>query len=175
MTRVRLLLLGAVAITAIGGCGQESDPSDLQDFVNEVNSRPSMPIPQLPKLVPLKPFNYSAFQMRSPFKPTERVERQVNNNIVPAPDMNRPKQYLERFSLDSFNMVGSLSDDTGSFALLKVNGNVYRVQKDDYIGFNYGKVTRITDDEIDVTEVLKDSEDNWTERQRILKLRESGK
>ena len=77
---------------------------------------------------------------------------------------------LERFSLDSLSMVGVLSRDNENWALiLAPDGRTYQVNVGSYIGQNLGKVVSITNDQVNIIEMISDGE-SWTKRPAVLKL-----
>jgi len=41
-----------------------------------------------------------------------------------------------------------------------------------YIGQNFGRIVRITDSEIQLKELVQDSDDEWVEREAALQLQE---
>jgi type IV pilus assembly protein PilP len=82
------------------------------------------------------------------------------------------KQYLERFSLASLQMVGYLKRDDGSWALVEDDtGGVHRVQVGDYMGSNWGKIESVSDTGIDVTEIVSDGASGWLRRPRSIELK----
>ena len=60
-----------------------------------------------------------------------------------AAEMNRRKEPLESFPLDSMSMVGSVAKEGRPFALLRVDNLLYQVKVGDYLGQNYGRITKI--------------------------------
>ena len=88
------------------------------------------------------------------------------------PDFNRVPQPLEKFSLDSLFMVGTINRADGElFALVKDNkGGIHRVQEGNYVGRNHGKITGITETKIDVMELISDGRESWVERPRSVIL-----
>ena len=67
----------------------------------------------------------------------------------PRPDFDRPKEYLERYELDTLSMVGTFSKDESYWALVRdPEGVIHRVPVGNYIGKNHGKVVRYTDTEV---------------------------
>ena len=69
-------------------------------------------------------------------------------------------------------MVGTLSNETGTFALLRGAGGVHRVKVGDYLGRNDGRIVSITDSEVQVIEIVPDGEGAWLERPRSISLKE---
>lgn len=168
------LILSSLLLTMLAGCGANSEFGDLQAYMNEVRARPKGNIEPLPKFQPYEAFTYSASNLRSPFQPPVKIDltvRQKGNKVV-KPDETRVKQFLEGFNIETFEMVGTLSNAQGTFALVKGAGGVHRVRVGDYLGRNDGKVVGISEGKIDVIEIVPDGEGNWLERPRSLTLKE---
>jgi type IV pilus assembly protein PilP len=72
-------------------------------------------------------------------------------------------------------MVGSLKKKGEEYALLKVENLLYQVKVGDYIGQNYGKITKITETEITVREIVQDAAGEVIERPTTLELQESAR
>ena len=67
-------------------------------------------------------------------------------------------------------MVGSLNRGGSLVALVKVGGLLYQVKPGNYLGQNFGRVTRITETEVVLREIVQDSAGEWTERPAALQL-----
>jgi len=89
--------------------------------------------------------------------------------------MTRRKEPLESYPLDSITMVGILSRPNLRYALLRANGVVYQVKVGNYVGQNFGIVTKISDSEVTLKEVVQDASGEWVERISTLQLQESKK
>jgi type IV pilus assembly protein PilP len=89
--------------------------------------------------------------------------------------MNRRKEPLEAYPLDSMHMVGSVAKFGRQYALMKVDNLLYQVKVGDYIGQNYGKVTKISETEVALREIVQDAAGEWTERPTTLQLQEKGR
>ena len=173
MNSHRLILCGLMAL-ALSGCGPSSNFSDLQAFMDEVRLRPKGAIEPMPKFQPYESFPYSASAMRSPFHPPVKIDlaiKQKGSKVV-KPDETRVKQFLEGFNIETFEMVGTLANQQGTFALVKGAGGVHRVRVGDFLGRNDGKIVSISDGKIDVIEIVPDGDGGWLERPRSLTLKE---
>ena len=94
-----------------------------------------------------------------------------NNGI--KPDFDRPTEPLEEFPLDSLRMVGTLEQREDQWALINdTDGTIHRVQPGNYAGQNHGKIIRITDFEIELTEIIPDGIGGWVERQSSIAISE---
>ncbi|VZQ78730.1 Uncharacterised protein [Escherichia coli] len=97
------------------------------------------------------------------------------NATLIAPEMARRKEPLEAFPLDAMSMVGSLNKSGMPTALLKVDNLIYQVRVGNYLGQNYGKITRITETAIQLREIVQDATGDWIERPATLDLQEGKK
>jgi type IV pilus assembly protein PilP len=89
------------------------------------------------------------------------------------PDFDRPSEPLEEYPLDSLRMVGTMQKGQETWALiLDKDGAIHRVQPGNYMGQNYGKITRVTESEVDLTEIIPDGLGGWMERQSSIALKE---
>lgn len=174
---VRNLLTGLALSSAflLNGCSS-GEFSDLQVFMEETRARPAGSIEPLPRFKPYESFTYSAVDMRNPFQPPIRIDitqRQRGTGDV-RPDENRTRQFLEGFNIETFSMVGTLSNDAGMQALVRGAGSVHRVRMGDYLGRNHGRIVGINENSIEVVEIVPDGEGSWLERPRTLSLSERG-
>ena len=89
-----------------------------------------------------------------------------------ATELNRRKEPLEAFPLDSMTMVGSVQRGGRPFALLRVDNLLYQVRTGSYLGQNYGLVKEITETDVTLREIVQDPSGEWTERPAALQLQE---
>ena len=171
----RVYCMGLLAgLLALAGCNSDDGFSDLDAYMNEVRLRPPGKIEPTPTFRPGETFTYSAANLRSPFSPQVRMdqaERQQGSRNV-RPDPNRAKQYLEGFNIEQFEMVGTISNASGSFALLRGAGGVHRLKVGDYLGRNDGRIVAISATQVDVVEIVPDGQGAWLERPRTITLKE---
>ncbi|MGV8916909.1 MAG: type 4a pilus biogenesis lipoprotein PilP [Pseudomonas sp.] len=168
------LLCISVALLSLAGCDNDNQFSDLEAYMNEVRARPTGVIEPLPKFRSYEAFTYSAAALRSPFQPPIKIDlaaRQHGSKQV-KPDETRVRQFLEGFNIEQFEMVGTMANPSGIFALMKGAGGVYRVKVGDYLGRNHGRIVSITDAQVDVIEIVPDGEGAWLERPRSISLKE---
>ena len=92
-----------------------------------------------------------------------------------APDLNRPKEPLEAFPLESLQMLGTIMQNRETFALVKAGPNLYRIKKGNYLGLNFGIVTGIDEVAINLKELVQDGQGEWVERASALQLLETKK
>jgi type IV pilus assembly protein PilP len=162
-----VVVAGAVGLTACGGAND-----DLQNYIDEVKARPGGRIEPLPQVQPAPTFVYEPGARRSPFLP-DAPQRRVSNdpNAVDGPDRDRPREFLEQFSLDTLRMVGTLSNGRSSFGLVQTaDGLVHRVEVGHHMGQNYGRIVGISDSEIQLVEIISDGLGGYLERPAAIGL-----
>ena len=89
-----------------------------------------------------------------------------------AAEINRRKEPLEAYPVDSMAMVGSVTRNGRPYALLKVDNLLYQVKQGDYLGQNYGKITKISETDVTYREIVQDAAGEWIERNSALQLQE---
>jgi type IV pilus assembly protein PilP len=162
-----LLLLG----TAIFLSGCTRGMSDLRSWVAQEKAKKGAPIQPLPVIKTFETFKYDDQDRRDPFSPST-AELQTNNAANgPRPDADRAQQPLEKFALDSLKMVGTLGAGAGMEVLVKDPGGViHRVHVGEYMGQNYGHITAISDDHVDLVELVSNGNGGWMERPASIAL-----
>lgn len=89
-----------------------------------------------------------------------------------APELNRRKEPLEAYPLDAMSMVGTLDRGGKRVALLRVDKLLYQVRVGDHLGQNYGRITKITEGDVALREIVQDAAGEWIERNSELQLQE---
>ena len=165
----------------LAGCGGSRDDDIHAWIVQERNqARPRTPPLPAPKQFVPEPYTQSAeIEPFSSLKLTQALKRdsaQVASNAgLVAPELVRRKEHLEDFPLDTMVMVGSIIKAGQPVALIKVENLLYQVKLGNYLGQNYGRVTKITETEVALREIVQDSGGEWTERAETLQLQEKSK
>jgi type IV pilus assembly protein PilP len=165
MSRARLLLIGLAVIAA--GCAQ--DMSDLEDYALEVKARTSKNIEPIPQPKPYEPFVYEPGDRRDPFlailQSREAALAGAGGAGAIKPDVDRPKEPLEEFPLDSLRMVGTITMQQRAYALVRAPDSVvHRVSVGDHVGQNYGKITGISETEVVLMEIIPDGLGGYIQR-----------
>ncbi len=165
MKRLAPVLL-ALGLTGCGGGSMD----DLHTFVAEAGRDMQGKIEPLPQVKVYEPFTYNAFDLPDPFKPRKLS---TGGGGGMQPDLNRPKEPLEAFSLETLKMVGVLARQGVIHAVVKTPDNaIYHVKKGNYVGQNFGLVAQIDDSQITLREIVQDSAGDWSERTSTLNLQE---
>ncbi len=167
----RLLLLALISL-ALGGCVRK-DMQDLKEYVAEVKARPPTPIDPIPQLKQAETFLYVADDRRDPFVPTDEITDVLTPTVEegPRPDPNRRKEELESYPLDALRMVGTLDKDGERWALIRSpDGTIHRVKKGNYLGKNDGRIVNITEERVEVVELIPNGTGGYIEREAQLTL-----
>lgn len=167
---VSTLLLGCALLAGCGG-----DMSDLEDYALEVKSRKSRAIDPIPEVKSFEGFAYDAADRRDPFLPLLQSRDQTLAAAGGAgsvrPDVNRAKEPLEEFTLDSLRMVGTITMQKRAFALIKApDAVVHRVSVGDHMGQNFGKITGVSETEVVLMEIIPDGFGGWMQRPASIAL-----
>lgn len=175
----RVIGLTAVVIAAslLAGCGGEQEELDAWMAQQRREVKPNVPPLTPPKRFDPQPYDEArSVEPFSTQKLTVALKQEARQpNSMLAAEMNRRKEPLEAYPLDSMAMVGSVSRVGRQFALMKVDNLLYQVKVGDYLGQNYGKVTKITETEVAVREIVQDAAGEWIERPATLQLQEKGR
>jgi type IV pilus assembly protein PilP len=174
-----ILRMGAAALTAalLAGCSA-SDVREVQDWMAQVKKDTRVHVTPIAEPKTFIPFAYTAREQVDPFSPNKllaelaRAAEKSDNNKY-KPDMERRKELLEAYPLDTFVMVGVLQKAGINYALLQIDRNVYQVRVGQRIGQNYGLVTSVSEGAVNIKEVVQDASGEWVERLSKLELQES--
>jgi type IV pilus assembly protein PilP len=159
-----VLLLATLALT---GCG--SGQSDLLKYIDQVKAKPGGRIDPLPQIKPYEMFTYEASNLRSPFLPDKPAGR--GGAAGPRPEVTRPKEYLEQFSIDTLAMAGTLSQGSNTYGLVQTqDGLLHRVRPGNYIGQYDGRVVAVTQSEIQIEELVPDGIGGFYKRSAAIAL-----
>lgn len=181
MTRRFLYGLAALAVLGLQGCGS-SNEDELREWMAQLRATTRPHVTPLSEPKRFQPENYVADESADPFnlaRLTQALRRDSTqvaaNATLIAPEMARRKEPLEAFPLDAMTMVGSLNKGGVPTALVKVDNLIYQVRVGNYLGQNYGKITRITETAIQLREIVQDATGDWIERPATLDLQEGKK
>lgn len=169
----RALVPLVLGCSLLAGCGSDG-LDDLREFVKTAHADRKPKIEPLPEIKPYEAFAYAATDLMNPFSPTNLRPQSVAGRAGgPRPDMNRRKEPLEDYPLDGLKMVGTLSRGKQSWGIVQTaDGAVYRVQRGNHAGQNFGRITRITDEKIELVELIQGALGEWVEREAGLAIQE---
>lgn len=152
-------LLIPLSLMLLTGCSEEHE--DLQQWMTDAkkSAQPkaqetfaSVPQATYNDPPPVIPNAFSILRMRAAY--------QTGN----APNLNRSKELLEKYDLTELKFVGAIGSGNAWSALVEVDNHVYTVKPGNHLGKNFGRVSKITPDEITLVETVEDSYGNWVHR-----------
>ena len=171
------VLVVLAAVVGLAGC--ESGQEELQGWMEQQKREVH---PSVKPLEPPKKFDpqpYAALGSVEPFsmqKLTVALKQEARQpNSLIAGELNRRREPLEAYPLDSMAMVGSVAKQGRQFALLKVDRLLYQVKVGDYVGQNYGRIMKINETEVSLREIVQDAAGEWIERTGSDQLQEKTK
>lgn len=170
--------LAAGACSLLAGCGS-SDESEIRLWMKSVKDSTHVTAQPVPPPKEFTPFVYDSGGAVEPFDPQKilmAVARQQQARASASavkPDLERRREVLEGFPLDQIRMVGMMRQAGNNVALLETNGSTHMVRIGNYVGQNFGLVTRISETEVALKEIVQDAAGEWVERPAKLELQES--
>ena len=173
--RITAVLSLAVLVAGCGASGQE----EIDAWMNEQRAITKPKVTPIPEPKKFSPQAYTQETATDPFsnqKLTQALKREsassTANAALVAPELSRRKEPLEGYPLDSMKMVGTLMKEGQPVALVKVDNLLYQVRPGNYLGQNYGKITKVGETEVVLREIVQDAAGEWIERTATLQLQE---
>jgi type IV pilus assembly protein PilP len=172
---VTLAVLAAALV--LSACSDSQD--ELQAWMDQQRRELKPNVPPLAAPTRYEPQAYLAGTLVEPFSNQKlavalKQENRQPNSLLSA-ELNRRKEPLEAYPLDSMSMVGSVTRGGRQFALLKADNLLYQVGVGNYLGQNYGKILKISETEVSLREVVQDAAGEWIERETTLQLQEKAR
>lgn len=169
MNKINYIIYIAFAI--ISGCQEQTD---LSAYVEQAKNKKPTQIEPLPTLLPYVAKKYESYKLRNPFstpKPEVNILTKSSKTKCVQPNLERHKSELEKFSLESLMMKGTLSSSHNLTGLIAdPSGFVHQVSKSDYIGLNQGIISKIDNERIEINELIPDGSGCWKNRTTAIVL-----
>lgn len=180
-SRVAPLVLVIGACAGLAACSS-SEHDELQQWMSEQRAQTRPKIEPLPEPTKFSPQAYTQEAALEPFSSQklmqalkrDSAQATANAGLV-TPELNRRKEPLEAMPLDTVVMVGSLIKQGQPVALVRVDNLLYQVRVGNYLGQNYGRITKISETELALREIVQDAAGEWTERTANIQLQEGSK
>jgi len=166
----KLIIISITSLLLIS-CGMTN--SDVKQVIEKTKRENVSKMEELPKLQEYEQISYESDKLNDPFdipvvqqmlakKPAEIEAIKIQQR---RPDYDRPREYLENYSLDTLIMVGTLKKRGEMWALVvDRSGIIHRVREGNYLGQNSGKIIKITEDKIALDEIISDQQGGWVTR-----------
>jgi type IV pilus assembly protein PilP len=160
----------AILLGLLVACnGDKGD--DLDKFMATAANDMGKGVEPLPEVLPYAPLQYNADgTLSDPFK----ARKATSKSGALQPNTNRSKEALEAYPLESLKYVGSMSKSKLTYALIKTPDNtVQQIKVGNYLGPNYGLVTKINESDVVIKEIIQDDlTGDWVERNASINLQE---
>ena len=172
----RTLIVCAAAV-ALSGCINR-DMSDLESYANQILAREGSRIDELPPVEPYEVYTYASVEGPDPFEPFYKESKLPppgtgGGGSGPQPNLDRNPEELEAHSLDTLRMMGTVELNTELWGIVRSpDGTIHRVQVGNYLGRNHGKIVGISEESIDLNEIVDDGRGGYQERRAALALAE---
>ena len=163
----KLAVLGCAVL--LSACSHSM--SDLETWVTEVKARKSRQIDPIPQMKQYEAFAYVGENRRDPFvaSPGETRPNEGGELSSLRPDLNRSKEPLEEFPIDALRLVGVVTFNAKTYAMVKAPDSViHRVTIGDHMGQNYGRINKVSEAEVGLTEIIPDGFGGYLERPAAL-------
>lgn len=179
---IHKLLPAFLAAAALSACGF-GDEDEISKWMAEQRATTKPRVQPIPEPKKFTPEAYRQEAMIEPFsnqKLTQALKRESQQSgsasaALLAPELSRRKEALEAYPLDAMAMVGSLLKQGQPVALIKVDNLLYQVRPGNYLGQNYGRITKVAESEVVLRELVQDAAGEWIERTATLQLQEKSK
>lgn len=160
-----------LACLGLAACGGE-EHQDLRQWMKEATKDLKGKIPPLPEIKSFSPVAYEAGDLVDPYNASKiEPERKAGGGGI-KPDLDRRKEPLEAYPLESLRMVGTLIKGKMVHALVQADKNLHQVKIGNYMGQNFGIITDINETEVKLKELVPDSLGDYMERTSTLQLQE---
>lgn len=172
MKTVKSLLITSLVCVVLSGCSSDG-LEDLREFVKTAYADKKPKVEPLPEIKMQETFIYNAANLADPFASFNLKPQGQKSASGPRPDPNRRKEPLEDYPLDSLKMVGTLTRGKQAWAVIQApDGTVHRAQIGDHVGQNSGMINKITEEKVDLIELIQGTMGDWVERESNLTLLE---
>jgi len=164
-------------VAAMPGCSLSGD-SEVTQWMAEQRAGMKPTTQPVPEPKEFLPYAYESRGAVDPFdaqKILMAVARQQQARASASsikPDLDRRREVLEGYPLDQIKMVGHMKQTGSNVALVETNGVTHMVRVGNYMGQNFGLITRIAETEVQLKEIVQDAAGEWIERPARLELQE---
>lgn len=167
-----------LAVLLLGACASD-EHQDLKQWMKQEEQKMVRRVEPLPEIKPFPVVSYEAADLLDPFKPA-KVVPEKNGAATGGgvkPDLDRPREPLEAYPLESLKVVGLLQQGKLTYALIRADKILHQVKIGNYLGQNFGMITDIKmypdgGGEVSVRELVQDPAGDWVERASTLLLQQ---
>jgi type IV pilus assembly protein PilP len=178
ISHISRLTLLTVLLSGLAGCG-DGGVQEIKQWMDGVRQSAKISVSKLSEPKKFTPFVYGGKDNVDPYNPAKlaaafaRLKSKSTSEL--KPDLDRRREPLEGYPLDTLKMVGILQKPGLSYAILQADKTIFQVKVGNYIGQNFGMINQITENEVQIKEIVQDAAGDWVERKATLELQESKK
>jgi len=165
-----------IAPLLLAACGSE-EHTDIKQWMTEATKDVRGKVPPLPEIKPFPVVSYDAGDLVDPFQVAKIEPEKKPGGGGVKPDLDRRKEELEKYPLESLNFVGLLRSGKMLYAVIVADTKIYRVKIGNYMGEDYGMITDIQatpgldEGKLVLREQIQDATGDWVERTSVLEMR----
>lgn len=182
MTALRLsrLATSSALLASLAGCG-DGGIQEVKQWMDETRRDSKVIVPKVAEPKKFTPFNYGGRNSVDPYDPNKlavalaKFKAATTGSTGIKPNLDRRREPLEAYPLDTVKMVGTLQKPGLTYAILQVDKAIFQVKVGNYVGQNMGMVTNISEEKVDLKEIIQDASGEWVERKATLELQETKK
>jgi type IV pilus assembly protein PilP len=166
---------GSLTVLALAGslsaCGAD-EHQDIKNWMQAEQANMRGRVPPLPQLKTFPVVDFDEAAAGDPFQ-ASKLDPDKRSAGANRPDTNRRREPLEAYPLESLKLVGMMiSKDGKPVALVQADKTIYQVRVGNYVGQNFGLVTKISETELALKELIEDANGDWVERMGSMQLQE---
>jgi type IV pilus assembly protein PilP len=156
----------------LSACGAD-EHSDIKEWMAEESKGIKSNVQTPPPLITPPIVSYAAKGLDSPFALDKIKSKEAGGaNDKSSPAAGRGAEYLEGFPLEAMRLIGTVNYRDVMYAIIQTPEKPKHVTVGNYIGPNYGKIVEITKAQMRISETVKDANDLWVQREKILYLQQ---
>ncbi|HWV17512.1 MAG TPA: pilus assembly protein PilP [Rhodocyclaceae bacterium] len=162
-------ILGCLFLAA---CSSE-EHGDIKAWMDEESKGIKGSVQEPPPIFTPPIVSYLAKGLESPFS-SEKVKTRDGSSLTDKsnPSAGRAPEYLEGFPLESMRLIGIVAYQGKTYAVIQTPEKPKHVTVGNYVGPNYGKIVEISKTQMRISETVKDANDLWVQREKILYLQQ---
>ncbi|MDR3214329.1 MAG: pilus assembly protein PilP [Azoarcus sp.] len=166
------LAVATVCAALLAGCAD--DQEDIQQWMDEQTVGMRGAVKPIPEIKIFTVVDYQATEDAEPFNATRLEPKRPEKQQIDDPRLNpdRQREPLESFPLESLKMVGAMTQGKDIHALIQADSALYQVRIGNFLGQHYGRIVAITEDTVELQELIEDPNEGWIERNNSLRLQE---
>ena len=177
MSRVGAHAFLVLLLSGLAGCS-DGGIQEVNQQMEKVKQETKVSITPLSEPKKFTSFVYDAKGSIDPYNPKKLLiafAKQSANSKGIKPDFDRRREPLEAYPLDALKMVGTLQKQGLTYAVVQSDKMVFQAKVGNHVGQNFGEITKITENEVEIKEYVQDASGDWVERKAKLELQETKK